>query len=290
MHADTLTIDIARGATDLRHRITTWRREGRRIGFVPTMGALHEGHLSLVRLAKQRTDHVVASVFVNPTQFGPDEDFDRYPRDSARDAELLASAGCDLLFLPTVETVYPSGHATFVEVEGVSEGLEGDARPGHFRGVATVVTLLLHLVQPDVAVFGEKDAQQLAVVRRLVRDLHLPVEIVAGETVRDADGLALSSRNAYLSVTQRRSATVLYRALRTARERIEAGERSATAIRRQLLEVLSTEPGLAVDYAEVVDAETFQPIEHLAGKIVIPVAGRLGETRLLDNVHLELER
>ncbi len=269
--------------------LATWRFEGWRIGFVPTMGALHEGHLGLVRRATEMTDKVVVSVFVNPTQFGPEEDFDNYPRDPESDTNLLLAAGCDLLFLPEIETIYPPGHRTYVEVEGVSTGFEGDQRPGHFRGVATVVSQLFHLVAPDLAVFGEKDAQQLAVIRRLVRDLHLPVMIEALPTVREEDGLAMSSRNAYLGVEDRQAATVLYRALQSAEAAIQKGERSGEKIRGILNEVLSTEPRLRVDYAEVVDADDFEPLEYLTGRIVVPVAGRLGTTRLLDNLQIDLE-
>ncbi len=273
---------------ELRRRAAAWRRAGARIGFVPTMGALHEGHLSLVRLARRHAERVVASVFVNPTQFGPHEDLALYPRQPERDAALLAGAGCDLLFLPAVETIYPPGHATFVEPGGAALGLEGERRPGHFRGVATVVTQLLHLVQPDVAVFGEKDAQQLAVVRQLVRDLHLPVEIVAGPTVRERDGLAMSSRNAYLSSDERRAAAVLHRALRAAAALVEAGERDAATVRARLASVLAEEPLAAVDYVGVVDAATFQPVERLADPVVLPVAVRIGSTRLIDNLRLSV--
>jgi pantoate--beta-alanine ligase len=272
----------------LRRTVADWRREGAVVGFVPTMGALHEGHLSLVRLARERSDRVVASIFVNPTQFGPSEDFARYPRMPDRDGELLAGAGCDLLFLPAVETIYPPGHATFVEPAGAALGLEGDVRPGHFRGVATVVAQLLNLVTPDVAVFGEKDAQQLAVVRQLVRDLHLPVTIVPGPTVRESDGLAMSSRNAYLSPEERRAAAVLYRALAAAEALVAAGERDAAKVRDRLLAVLAAEPGARVDYVAVVDAETFQPIATLAGSVVVPIAVRIGATRLLDNLRLRI--
>jgi len=282
-------MEIVEGSQELRQRVAVWKREGAKVGFVPTMGALHDGHLALVRRASELADKVVISVFVNPTQFGPNEDFDHYPRDPEGDAALLHPAGCDLLFLPDVTTIYPAGHSSFVDVEGVSNGFEGDQRPGHFRGVATVVTQLLNLVQPDLAVFGEKDAQQLAVVRRLVRDLHLPVEIEALATVREEDGLALSSRNAYLSTEDRQAATILYRALSTAREAIETGERSAKAIRTLLLEVLASEPRLVLDYADIVDAQSFLPIEYLSGRIVVPVAGRLGPTRLLDNLQIDME-
>jgi pantoate--beta-alanine ligase len=256
------------------------------IGFVPTMGALHEGHLSLVRIAREQADRVIVSIFVNPTQFGPQEDFARYPRQPEKDAPMLESAGCDALFLPEVETIYPPGHTTCVEPGGPAEGLEGAFRPGHFRGVATVVCALFHLVQADLAVFGKKDAQQLAVIRQMVRDLHIPVEIVAGETVREEDGLALSSRNAYLSPEERRAAPVLYRTLRTAEQAIAAGERRGDPVRRVMREVLESEPLARIEYAEVVDAETFQPVDALAGNLVLPLAVRIGGTRLIDNFQL----
>jgi len=252
------------------------------------MGALHAGHLSLVEIARRRGALVVVSVFVNPTQFGPGEDLDRYPRQPERDAGMLHEAGCDLLFLPSVETIYPPGNATRIHVEGAARGYEGKLRPGHFDGVATVVTILFQLVRPNFAVFGEKDAQQLAVVRQLVRDLHLPVEIVAGPTKREPDGLAMSSRNAYLSPDEREAATVLSRALAAAGDEIAAGERRAATIRRRLRDELQTEPRFELDYADVVDALTFQPVTRLAGRVVIPVAGRVGNTRLLDNLQLEL--
>ncbi len=281
----------ARTEDDLRRQVSAWRSAGETIGFVPTMGALHEGHLSLVKLARGRIGRVVASVFVNPAQFGPNEDFSRYPRQPEKDAAMLEEAGCDLLFLPGVETIYPPGNATFIEPAGAAEGLEGACRPGHFRGVATVVLALFNLVRADVAVFGEKDAQQLAVIRQMVRDLHLPIEIIPGPTVREADGLAMSSRNAYLSPGERQAATVLYRSLEAARELIQAGERRAEEVRRRLREVLNTEPLARVEYAEVVDAESFQPVEALTGRnnggwLVLPLAVRVGGTRLIDNIRL----
>lgn len=284
-----LQMEIAASSEELRRRVAAWQRGGAKVGFVPTMGALHEGHLALVRRAAELTQKVVVSVFVNPTQFGPNEDFDHYPRDPEGDALLLHPAGCDLLFLPDVTTIYPDGHSTVVDVEDVECGFEGDQRPGHFRGVATVVTQLLNLVQPDIAVFGEKDAQQLAVVRRLVRDLHLPVEIEAVPTVREEDGLALSSRNAYLNPQDRQAARVLYRALSAARKAITGGERSAATIRSLVTDVLASEPRLILDYADVVDAESFQPVEYLEGRIVVPIAGRFGATRLLDNLQIDME-
>ena len=282
----------ARTVEELRSGIRRWRQEGKRIGFVPTMGALHEGHLSLVKLAHRHADLVVASVFVNPTQFGPNEDFSRYPRQPEKDAAMLAEAGCDLLFLPEVETMYPpgvSGERVFIDLGAPSEGLEGHFRPGHFRGVATVVTVLFNLVQPDVAVFGEKDAQQLAVVRKLVRDLQFPIDIVPGPTVREADGLAMSSRNAYLSAEERKAAAVLHRALRTAEAAIAAGERRGDEVRRVLSEMLNSEPLARVEYAEVVDAESFRPLEALRGRLVLPLAVRVGGTRLIDNLQLAVE-
>jgi pantoate--beta-alanine ligase len=274
---------------ELRAAVAAWKREGRRVGFVPTMGALHEGHLSLVRLARGAADRVVASIFVNPKQFDRPEDLAHYPRTPERDAELLAGAGCHLLFLPPVAAIYPPGHVTRVEVAGPpAEGLEAEHRPGHFRGVATVVTLLFHLVQPEVAVFGEKDGQQLALVRRLARDLALPVEILGGPTVREPDGLAMSSRNVHLSPAERRAATVLFRALAAAREAIASGERRAEAVRRRMREVLAAEPLAHVEYAEAVHAETFDPLDVLRGPVVLPLAVRLGATRLIDNFHLDL--
>ena len=277
---------IARSTADFRLGSQPWRQHHRRIGFVPTMGALHDGHLALVRRARELADNVVVSVFVNPTQFGAGEDFQRYPRQAERDAELLAGAGCDLLFLPDTETVYPPGHATFVEPAGAAIGLEGAFRPGHFRGVATVVALLFHIVQPQVAVFGEKDAQQLAVIRQLVRDLHFPVEVVGHPTVRELDGLAMSSRNALLTPPERLAATVLVRALRNAEGVIGAGERAAPAVRAVMLDTLRTEPQCSPDYAEVVAAHDFQPVEQIRGRVVLPVAARIGATRLIDNFQL----
>ena len=288
-----------RTAEALRRAVDGYRRAEERVGFVPTMGALHEGHLSLVRYARRSSDEgpgagadrVVVSIFVNPTQFNEAADLERYPRTPERDAELLEAEGCDLLFLPDEATLYPPGGATWVVPEGPAEGLEGAHRPGHFRGVATVVLKLFELVRPDVAVFGEKDAQQLAVVRRMVADLHLPVEIVAGPTVREEDGLALSSRNALLGPEERRAAPVLYRALREAEAAARQAGPGAPAepVRRTLREVLDTEPLARTEYAEVVDAGTFQPVERLEGELVLPIAVRIGDVRLIDNVRVEVD-
>jgi len=269
--------------------VESWRLENRSVGFVPTMGALHDGHLALVRHASQQADRVVVSIFVNPTQFGPGEDFERYPRDQEKDSELLQEGGCHLLFLPETSTIFPQGHSTYVDVETLADRLEGESRPGHFRGVATVVTQLLNLVRPNVAVFGQKDAQQLAVIRRLVRDLHLPVEIASHPTVREPDGLAMSSRNAYLSPVERTAAAAIYRSLSTARQRIEQGERSADAVRRVLHEVLEQEVLIDIEYAEVVEADTFEPVRRVRRGIVLPVAVFIGTTRLIDNISMEVD-
>ena len=278
-------LPIVRTVADLRARVGGWRAAGERVGFVPTMGALHEGHLSLVRLARQRADRAVASIFVNPTQFGPNEDFDAYPRGEARDAGLLAEAGCDLLFAPTVAEMYPQGFATTVSVAGVSEPLDGAARPGHFNGVATVVTKLLLQCAPDVAVFGEKDYQQLQVIRRLARDLDLPVEIVGGPTARAEDGLALSSRNAYLSPEERKVAGRLNVVLREAVNRLKAGE-AVAPVEADALAALAAAGFQQVDYVEVRDADDLArlgpgPAESPAR---ILAAARLGRTRLIDNM------
>jgi pantoate--beta-alanine ligase len=278
-------LSIVRTVADLRAQVRVWRAAGLTVGIVPTMGALHEGHLSLVRLAKSRADRVLASVFVNPTQFGPNEDFDAYPRDEARDADLLASAGCDLLFAPGVAEMYPPGASTTVTVAGVSEPLDGQARPGHFAGVATIVTKLLNQAQPDVAVFGEKDYQQLQVIKRLVRDLDMPVEVIGAPTARAQDGLALSSRNAYLTAAERAIAPTLGQALRAAAAALRGGAR-VDAVEAQALAEIRAAGFSPIDYFEVRGASDLArqgpgPIE---GDARILVAGRLGKTRLIDNM------
>ncbi len=279
------SLPIVRTVADLRARVAAWRAGGQRVGFVPTMGALHEGHLSLVRLAKQNAGRVVASIFVNPTQFGPGEDFDTYPRDEARDAALLASAGCDLLYAPTVAQMYPPGASTTVTVAGVSEPLDGAARPGHFAGVATVVTKLLSQCGPDVAVFGEKDYQQLQVIRRLVRDLDLPVAVLGGPTARDEDGLALSSRNAYLTARERPVAGELNRALAVAAEALRAGQ-AVAAVETDAKQSLRAAGFQRIDYLEVRAAEGLARLGP--GPVTSPArilaAAILGKTRLIDNL------
>jgi pantoate--beta-alanine ligase len=263
------------------------RYQGKRIGLVPTMGALHEGHLSLVRAARSKCDVVAVSIFVNPTQFGPNEDFSKYPRSFDRDCELLEKEGVDLVFAPSVEEMYPGGAITYVTVEGMSDKLCGRSRPGHFRGVTTVVSKLFHIVEPGMAFFGQKDAAQVAIIRRMVRDLNMPVEIVVCPIVREPDGLAMSSRNAYLTPEQRTSALVLSRALRRVRQVFDQGERSAAKLIEAGKHVIAEEPAVRLDYLEIVDPETLDAVELVSSKGLIAVAAFVGTTRLIDNVILE---
>lgn len=263
------------------------RSQGNVIGFVPTMGFLHEGHLSLVDVAREAgATFVVVSIFVNPLQFAPTDDFDRYPRDEKRDIELLEKAQVDVLFLPSVLTMYPPQSSTSVKVRGVSEGLEGERRPGHFDGVATVVAKLFNIVTPDVAAFGKKDAQQCAVIDRMVRDLDLPVRLVFGDTVRESDGLARSSRNSYLSAVEREKAPVLHRALRAGEEAILHGIRQTEAVEKLMHRVVAEVEGVEVDYLAVVDPETFAPPADFDRDLLIAGAVKLGRTRLIDNVRV----
>jgi len=272
---------------ELRQARDEWLRQGP-VGLLPTMGYLHAGHLSLARLARAENAVVVTSIFVNPTQFGPHEDLARYPRDLPRDNELLASAGVDALFAPRVEEIYPTGFATWVEPTGpLVEHLEGARRPGHFRGVATVVAKLLLLVGPARAYFGQKDAQQVAVVRRMIVDLNLPVELRVGPTIRSADGLAMSSRNSYLGERERVAATALYRALLAGRAAIDAGGGDATAAARAAMRrVIAEEPLAALDYAEVCDPATCEPLDSAQAPLLLAIAARVGATRLIDNILL----
>ncbi|HZV04860.1 MAG TPA: pantoate--beta-alanine ligase [Gemmataceae bacterium] len=272
--------------TPLRDAVALARRRGRTIGLVPTMGALHAGHLSLIEAARAENGYVVVSIFVNPTQFGPHEDLNRYPRPLEHDLELCGAAGVDLVFHPPPEVMYPPGYRSFVEVTGLQDVLCGASRPGHFRGVATVVLKLFNMVQPDRAYFGQKDAQQARIIQQMVRDLNVPVEVRICPIVREADGLALSSRNSYLEAEGRRGATVLYRALTEARRRIEAGERDAAAVRQVMAEQIASVPGAILDYAAVVDADTLQPPGQIVAErpVLLAVAVRFGSTRLIDNL------
>jgi len=262
------------------------RHDGKRLGFVPTMGALHEGHLSLVRAAKAACDVVVASIFVNPTQFGPNEDLAEYPRSFDRDRELLEKEGVDVLFAPSVEEMYPAGAVTWVTVEELSGKLDGASRPGHFRGVTTVVSKLFHVVEPDVAFFGQKDAAQVAIIRRMVRDLKLPVEIAVCPIVRESDGLAMSSRNTYLDPQQRKQALVLHRSLMHVKKLVDEGERKAAKLIAAAREEFGREPAVRLDYFEIVDAESLDPVEDVSKGGLVAVAAYVGPTRLIDNLVL----
>jgi pantoate--beta-alanine ligase len=273
----------------LREAVAGARRRGLSIGLVPTMGALHAGHVSLIEAARARTAFVVVSIFVNPTQFGPKEDLQRYPRPLARDVELCGEAGVNLVFHPEPAVMYPPGYRTFVEVTGLQDVLCGASRPGHFRGVATVVLKLLNLVQPDVALFGQKDAQQARLLQQMVRDLNVPVEVCVCPIVREADGLALSSRNEYLEAQERQQATVLHRALQEARRRIEEGERDGDLLRRVLTQRVASAPDAVLDYAAVVDADSLTPLARLiAGRpVLLALAVKFGGTRLIDNLLIQ---
>ena len=284
-------MDTVRDLTDLRERVSAAKRAGPSVavGFVPTMGALHAGHVSLVAQARSECGLVVVSIFVNPMQFAPGEDFARYPRQPERDAELLAGAGADILYRPDPEGFYPADFSTTIDVGGVTGGGEGAMRPGHFRGVATVVAKLFLQVAPDVAYFGRKDLQQVAVIRRMIRDLDFPIRLAVAETVREKDGLALSSRNAYLSDSDRVKAAALSRALFSARDRAAAGQRDARALAAEARSEIES-AGLSVDYVEAVDGATMERVERVTPGTALAAAVRISGTRLIDNVLLEPER
>jgi pantoate--beta-alanine ligase len=267
------------------------RQQDKTIGLVPTMGALHDGHLSLVREARRMCDVVVVSVFVNPTQFGPGEDFDRYPRDLTNDAAVLTDYNVDYIFAPAPEEIYPKNFSTYVMVEGLSDQLEGTSRPGHFRGVATVVTILLNIVRPDFAFFGQKDAQQTMIIKRLVRDLAFDTEIVVLPTVREETGLALSSRNNYLNDDERASASVIYRALARAKEAYKEGERNGSRLAGAVRSVIEAEPRARIDYISVADADTLEKLDKLDDRtVLVAVAAHFGKTRLIDNIVLNRKK
>lgn len=266
----------------LREQIRQWRRNDKTIALVPTMGALHQGHLSLVSMAREKADHVVASIFVNPTQFGAGEDLDRYPRQEAVDAELLQQTGCDLLFLPDVDTIYPWGFATTVHVDGITDVMEGRLRPGHFDGVTTIVSKLLLLTLPDMAIFGEKDWQQLAVVRRMTIDLNIPVEVIGAPIIRDVDGLALSSRNAYLNPDDRKTAGLLPRTLQQTAEDLARGADAGPCLKAAKTRL--HEAGFAVDYLLLADGNNLQTLDRPQPGARLFVAASIGRTRLIDNM------
>lgn len=263
------------------------RAESRIIGFVPTMGALHAGHVALVQRAAQQCAPVIASIFVNPKQFGPREDFAKYPRALESDSQKFEAAGVDFLFLPDAAEIYPKDFHTYVQVEGLSDRLEGRSRPGHFRGVATVVLKLLEIVQPHFAYFGRKDAQQVRIISQMVRDLNLDTQVVVCPIVREPDGLALSSRNAYLHAEDRQAATVLHRALQAARDELRAGTRDSLHLQAVLRKVLEAEPLAAPDYVEIVDADTFEPVTRVSRPCYALLAVFIGKTRLIDNLYIE---
>jgi pantoate--beta-alanine ligase len=284
-------VDTTHGIDETRNAVATARAHGRIVGFVPTMGFLHEGHLSLVRVARQAgADFIAVSIFVNPKQFGPSEDFARYPRNQARDGEMLDGEAVDLLFMPPVEVMYPPGSTTSVIPGAVARPLEGERRPGHFEGVATVVLKLFQIVQPDIAAFGQKDAQQCAVIARMVRDLDVPVRLIFGETVREHDGLALSSRNSYLSVDERRRAPVLHRALRAAEEALRHGVEDVASVEQLMHRVVAEAGGAEVDYLALVDPETFQRPADFHRDLLLAGAVRVGKTRLIDNIPVPRQR
>jgi pantoate--beta-alanine ligase len=268
----------------MRNALRAGRGAGKRLGFVPTMGALHEGHLSLVRAARAANDLIAASIFVNPTQFGPNEDLAKYPRSFERDCELLERDGVDLLFAPSVEEMYPADAVTWVNVEKLSEKLDGGSRPGHFRGVTTVVAKLFHVVEPHAAFFGQKDAAQVAIIRRMVKDLNMPVEIVVCPIVREPDGLAMSSRNAYMSSEHRKQALVLHRSLMRVQGLAEAGEKSSAVLSKAGRQEIAGEKGVRLDYFAVVDPESLDPVDDISRGALVAVAAYVGSTRLIDNV------
>jgi pantoate--beta-alanine ligase len=280
-------MEVVHTIPELRAAVARARQAGKSVGFVPTMGCLHEGHLSLIRRAKEETSFVAASIFVNPTQFGPNEDFSKYPRTFEDDRRGCEAAGADLIFAPTAADFYPAGASTWVDVQGVSAKLCGEFRPGHFRGVATVVAMLFNAVQADLAVFGRKDLQQLAVIRRMARDLHMPVRILAHETVREPNGVAMSSRNRYLSPEQLAQATAIPAALAAAQTLAKTGVTDAAKLRAAASDVLTAQPALKPQYCEIVDLETMAPVASTAGlRCAIAIACHLGATRLIDNADL----
>lgn len=281
-------LQVAESVPDVRAAVAAARRNGHSVGFVPTMGALHAGHTSLIERARAECGFVVVSIFVNPTQFGPNEDFQKYPRPRERDLELCANAGADLVFYPTAEIMYPPGYRTFVEVGGLSEVLEGKIRPGHFRGVATVVTKLFLIVLADRAYFGQKDYQQQMLIRVMTRELNIPTEVVTCETKRDPDGLAMSSRNAYLTVAERQAGLCLSQALRLADQLFAQGERNVKRVESAMLEHIKATPGAVLDYAVIVHPETLTELTDAMPEMVALVAARFGTTRLIDNQIIRL--
>jgi len=274
--------------SELKSELKNIRKEGKTVGLVPTMGFLHEGHLSLAKASSEENDITVMSIFVNPTQFGPNEDFESYPRDLSRDMRLAEEAGVDIIFAPTSEEMYPEGFNTFVDVYGITEKMCGKSRLGHFRGVCTVVNKLFNIVEPDRAYFGQKDAQQAAVIKKMVKDLNMNLSIVICPIVREKDGLAKSSRNIYLNPEERKAALVLYKSLKKAEEAIKNGERDIQTVKRIMENTIAGEKLAEIDYIEICDADTLGDIEKINGRVLIALAVKIGKTRLIDNIILEV--
>ena len=280
-------MEIIREIQAMKEWVRAARKKGETVCLVPTMGYLHEGHLDLMRMGRPLADHLVISIFVNPTQFGAGEDLDRYPRDLPRDIELSESVGVECIFHPEASEMYPPDYCTYVNVENITSGLCGASRPGHFRGVATVVAKLFNIVEPDIAIFGEKDYQQLAVLKKMVEDLNMNVQILAHPTVRENDGLAMSSRNKYLTPEQRKNALVLFWTLKAARERVKQGERSAAVLKSEAVTMIEQVPECTIDYVDIVDPVLLTPLERIEDRAVMALAVKVGTTRLIDNMTLE---
>lgn len=280
-------MDICYTIKDVRERVNAWKREGLTVGFVPTMGYLHKGHKSLMEAARANNDKVVVSVFVNPMQFGPNEDLESYPRDFEKDSALCESVGVDLIFHPEPEEMYADGFCSYVDMNGLTTELCGKSRPIHFRGVQTVVLKLFNIVKPDTAYFGQKDAQQLAVIKRMVKDLNVDTEIVGYPIVREADGLAKSSRNTYLNPDERKAALILSRSLKLGRELIENGETDSKAVIKAITDSINTEPLAKIDYVDVVDFDTITPVDKIGKPVLVAIAVYIGKTRLIDNFIIE---
>ena len=279
---------VAKTIESVRHLVKAARKEDKTIGFVPTMGALHRGHISLIEAAKKKCDFVVVSIFVNPTQFGPKEDFAKYPRPIKADLKVCRKAGVDVVFAPTPDEMYPAEKLTWVDVEKLNEPLCGQFRPGHFRGVATVCAKLFNIVTPDIAYFGRKDAQQAIIIKRMVADLNMPLKIVVCPTVREKNGLAMSSRNQYLTSQQRKDAALIYKSLQKCRHTIRQGGRSTRKIIAEMRKILNRIPSAEIQYVSIVDAETLQNVDKIAGKVFAAVAVKVGSTRLIDNILIEV--
>ncbi len=280
---------IVKSVKEMQKISTALKRKGKAIGFVPTMGYLHQGHLSLIRLAKKKSDVVMVSIFVNPIQFGPKEDFKRYPRDLKRDTRLARKTGCDILFIPTQRQMYPERYSAYVSVEKLSDTLEGKFRMGHFKGVATVVAKLFNIVQPDLAFFGQKDAQQAVIIQKMVEDLNFNLKIIIGPTVREPSGLALSSRNSYLAEDEKKTASVLFQSLQKAQSIIEQGERNSSRVIHEMEKMILSKPKTIIDYIAITDSQTLEPLENLSGEVLISMAVFVGSTRLIDNLKLKVQ-